>query len=149
MKPENPIDGPETDLFGNPSEPLKDPRGRPAFAKSKENQQVVIDLVGQKFTRVEIAEYLGCDEKTLRKHFSRELEKGVTLLRGQAALVRASKMRMGNMAATKAILDEADLSTGQRKQPKPQAPKGKKERLIDSASKPPSGWGDLLNGKPN
>ena len=39
----------EFDLFGNPVEPMRDLRGRPSFAKNKENQQLVVGFLGDFF----------------------------------------------------------------------------------------------------
>ena len=79
MKPENSTADPETDLFGNPLLPMKNPRGRKAYAKSKANQKLVVDLRGGGMTHGAITIVPGCDEKTLRKYYSRGLHEGAIL----------------------------------------------------------------------
>ena len=154
MKPENSISDLETDLFGNPLLPMKDPRGRKAYAKSKENQELVVNLRAFGKTHADIATVLGCDEKTLRKYYSRELSEGALLVEAEAISVLVRKMRTGNIAATKQVLEMSGLQTVPRKKPLPAEPKpeqlGKKAALEKSAGEVPSGWGDLLgDGKPN
>lgn len=153
MKPENSTADLETDLFGNPLLPMKDPRGRKAYAKSKANQELVVDLRAGGMTHGEIATVLGCDEKTLRKYYSRELHEGAILVQAEAIRVMMRKMRTGNMAATKQVLEMASLQNTPTKKPQAAEPKpeplGKKALLEKGASEVPSGWGDLLgDGKP-
>jgi AraC-like DNA-binding protein len=135
------------DLFGHPVRPLRDPRGRPSFAKSKENQMLVMTLRARGWSHAQIAAFMGCDDKTLRKHFSRELEHGALFLEGIAMQALVRKMEEGHVGATKevlAITKAAVAPTGQAK-PKPAAPIGKKETLRRDAEAPPTSWGDLLN----
>lgn len=143
--------GVEVDLLGDPLMPLKDPRGRPAFAKSKENQLLVISLRGAGWSQEEIAAFMRCDPKTLRRHFSRELDHGATFLDGLAVQVLVRKMMEGNVGAAKAVREltaaRAPKAKGDGK-PKPApAPLGKKDRQKLEAHDMPAGWGDLLQGK--
>ncbi len=94
--------GVDVDLLGLPLLPLKDPRGRPAFAKTQENQMVVMTLRAKGQSVGEIATFLRCDEKTVRKHFSRELDAGASLLEGIAMQVLVRKMLEGSVGATRA-----------------------------------------------
>lgn len=150
MKPENSTTDLGTDLFGNPLLPMKDPRGRKAYAKSKENQQLVTDLVAGGMTHAKIATVLGCDEKTLRKYYSRELDEGDVIVEAEAISVLMHKMRTGNMAATKQVLEMVSLRRMPSKKFQPAEPKpeplGKKALQEKSAADVPSGWGDLLGG---
>ncbi|MGR6743522.1 hypothetical protein, partial [Aeromonas veronii] len=75
----------------------------------------------------------GCDEKTLRKHFSRELDDGADLIEGMALEVTLKKMRSGNSVATARILEIVDRGRIEPPAPKPKedprpGPRGKKEQ---------------------
>jgi len=141
----------ELDLFGRPIEALKDRRGRPSYAKSKENQELVTVLRCANWSHERISRYIGCDEKTLRKHFSRELDAGADIVEAEALMVTYQKMRQGNSVATGRILDLADkaqLATPQRRSvPAPKAERlGKKAQLEQDAQTGhrDSGWSELL-----
>ena len=142
----------ELDMFGHPVEPIKDRRGRPTYAKSKENQELVTVLRCANWSHERIARYIGCDEKTLRKHFSRELEAGADIVEAEALMVTYRRMRQGNSVATGRILELADktqIASPQRKAPPKQekAPKlGKKEQLeVDALhGHQNNDWGNLL-----
>jgi hypothetical protein len=95
----------DLDMFGFPSSPIKDRRGRPSFSKSRENQQLVALLRAAGWNQARIAGYMGCDEKTLRKNFSRELRDGLDLIEGMALEVTFAKMKAGNSVATSRIFD--------------------------------------------
>jgi hypothetical protein len=95
----------EYDLFGRPIMPIKDRRGRPSFAKNNENQELVCLLRAAGWTQARIAGYLGCDEKTLRKNFSRELQDGADQIEGMALEVTLKKMKSGNSVAISRIFD--------------------------------------------
>lgn len=146
---ENSLSGPKTDLFGNPLLPLKDPRGRKAYSKSKENQLLVIDLRAAGMKHSEIALVLGCDEKTLRKYYSRELEEASILVQAEAVRVLMHKMRTGNLSATRQVLEISSLQHAPKKTKQVESrpePVGKKRQLDEAAADVPEGWGDLLGG---
>lgn len=138
------------DLLGDPVQAIRDPRGRPAFAKSKENQLLVISLRGAGWTQPQIATYMRCDEKTLRKHFSRELDAGALFLDGMAIQVLVKKMLDGHVGATKEIREIAAAGNAPRRagdvDKAAAAMLGKKEQLAKDARLPPKEWGDLLPG---
>ncbi len=71
---------------------MKNPRGRKAYAKSKANQKLVVDLRAGGMTHGEIAIVPGCDEKTLRKYYSREPREGAILVQAEATCVIMRKM---------------------------------------------------------
>lgn len=134
------------DLLGDPYRPLRDPRGRPSFAKSKENQLLVINLRAAGWSEDQIATFMQCDPKTLRKHFSRELAHGALFLEGIALQGLTKKALEGNVGALKEVLAIARAANAPKapaRQTKP-APMGKKEQQANDAAKPPQGWGDLL-----
>lgn len=136
----------EYDLFGNPVEPLRDRRGRPSFAKTVENQRVVIDLASYGWNAERIGQFLGCDRKTVVKHFSRELESGKTLVEGEAILVQTALMRRGKLRAVEKVLTRtAAVPVGAAKGKAP--PKGKKETLSDAAAEPPGAWATVLTDR--
>ncbi len=142
-------DGVDLDMFGNPVQPYRDPRGRRKWSKSIENQRIVSDMRGAGKTQDEICEVLGCDPKTLRKYYSRELDHGALFLEFEALQVLKKRMMEGNVAAAKAILEIARASNAPKTRAPSQADKqsklGKKETLRRDAEAPPTSWGDLLN----
>lgn len=138
----------DVDLFGNPLLPIRDRRGRPSFAKTKENQDFVAVRSAAGWSQKAIAAALGCDEKTLRLHFSRELHEGKLIIEGLCLDVLLRKVREGHTpsvrqlreqvnsvapAAPKAKLEEDDLPE----------PVGKKEQAILDAQQVPDDWGDI------
>jgi hypothetical protein len=142
-------EGVELDLLGDPLRPIRDPRGRPSFAKSKENQQLVISLRAAGWTQDQIATFIGADAKTLRKYFSRELDHGALFLEGMAMQVLVKEMLRGNVTATKRVLEIAQAANAPKGKPdaKPErlASVGKKAQLAIDAQRPSQGWGDLVN----
>lgn len=142
-------EGRDLDLFGEPVRAIRDPRGRPAYAKTKENQLLVITLRGAGWSQEDIATHMGCDAKTLRKHFSRELDAGALLLEGMALQVLVQRMREGSIPAAKEVHRITSTRAPRAaKQAKPQAP-GKKEQASKAAHAAPQGWGDLIDGPLN
>lgn len=142
--------GCDLDLFGNPSLPLRDPRGRPQFAKSKENQMLVITLAARGWSAEQIGPFMGASPNTIRKHFLRELEHGALFLEGMAMQVLVKKaIGEGHAPSVSKLLEMTEARTAP-KSPKPKVePKapalGKKQVLDENAKTPPQGWGDLLN----
>ncbi|WP_411033830.1 hypothetical protein [Shinella sp. BYT-45] len=138
------------DMFGLPMLPIKDRRGRPSYAKSKENQELVTVLRTAGWNQERIARQLGCDVKTLRKYFSRELDAGADIVEAEALMVTYRKMRQGNSVATGRILDLADkaqMALPQRRQPAEKPVRlGKKEQAdVDARSGHENNeWGNLL-----
>jgi hypothetical protein len=140
-------EAPELDLLGDPYRPLRDPRGRPSYAKTKENQLLVINLRAAGWSQEQIATFVGCDPKTLRKNFSRELDHGALMLEGIALQVLTKRALEGNVGAAKEVLAIARAGNAPKsstRPPKP-IPVGKKEQLTRDARVPSQGWGDLLD----
>ncbi|RAI44716.1 helix-turn-helix domain-containing protein [Rhodoplanes roseus] len=143
---------PDVDLFGAPVTAIRERWGRPSFAKTKENQELVCLLRASGWTQQRICRYLGCDEKTLRKYFSRELEEGADRIEGMALEVLLKKMRLGDRLSATKLLELID-DKGNPAPPVPraapkEAPLGKKAQLEAEARTGHSatGWGDLLEG---
>ena len=137
----------ERDLLGDPIRPIRDPRGRPSYAKSKENQLLVIQYRGSGCTEAEVAVLMGCDPKTLRKHFSRELDHGALFLDAMMTEVLVKKALGGHVGAAKEVREMTQTRArkgAQKPEPKP-VPLGKKAATAAEAKTPPSAWGDLLN----
>lgn len=137
----------ELDLFGAPLTQVRDRWGRPSFKTTKENKEFVAARVAMGWTQKRIAAAIGCDEKTLRKNFSRELEHGRDIIEGMAIDVLMHKMRQGNGPAITKVLeriDMADLKTKPEPQKKP-APLGKKDQLRAAAHEPVGSWAETLN----
>lgn len=144
----------DVDLFGRPAVPLRDPRGRKSFRKSKANQEFVESASAAGRTQEHIAAELGCDPKTLRKNFSRELKSGRARIEMEIIQVMRMKMQQGNVSAARLlreILGTADAEdilkkrAGDRQAPAP----GKKEqaRLDASDAMMTGAWSDLT--RPN
>lgn len=151
FSPKSQGDVAETDLFGAPITQIRERWGRPSYGKSKENQELVALLRTKGWSHERIARYLGCDEKTLRKHYSRELEHGADMIEAMALQVTLQKMREGNSVATGRILELADRAN-LVVPPKPDKPSvikekpGKKEQAnIDARTAHEDGeWGSVL-----
>lgn len=94
---------PELDMFGNPSLPIRDRRGRPSFKKDKENQDFVAVRIAAGWSQRRISENMGIDEKTLRKHFSRELEFGAVFIEGVVLDVLLRRTREGHAPSVRQL----------------------------------------------
>lgn len=151
MDSENSGDTPGTDLFGNPILPLRDRRGRPSFKKDKENQDFVAVRAAAGWSQAMIAQALGCDEKTLRKYFSRELSGGQLIVEGMCLDVLLRKVREGHAPSIRQLQERMDRVAAPPPPPKPgdqdkpEAPLGKKEQRLRDAETPADGYGDLYN----
>jgi predicted transcriptional regulator len=140
------------DLFGLPVQPIRDRRGRPSFAKTKENQMFVAARAAAGWSHERIATDMGINDDTLRKHFSGELQNGRVYLEGMMIDVLTQRMREGHVPSIrmlKEIIDphpeRAAKGAGDKK---PKVPAlGKKEAAAAAAKQPPMGWGDLLEGE--
>ena len=139
-------EGVELDLLGDPIRPIKDPRGRPAFAKTQENQLLVLSLRGAGWSQADIATYLRCSEKTLRKHFSRELDHGAVLLDGMAVQVLVKKMLQGHVGAAKQVREftQARAPRDDKGSPAKAPALGKKAQADRDATRPTDDWSELL-----
>lgn len=147
------------DLFGHPVEPIRDRRGRPCFRKDKQNQDFVMSRVADGWAHKRIAEDMGIDEKTLRKHFSRELENGATFMRGVLLDVLVQRVRAGHVPSVRLLAEfmkEAGPVAPRSQRPaegpkaEPNRPLGKKEAAILDAQNIPDDYGDIfdrLNGR--
>ena len=144
---------PAHDLLGDPIDTHKDSWGRPGFKKTVENQYLVRVLKTAAWSNERISRRLGCDVKTLRKHFSLELAEATDVLEAEALVQIADRMREGNVSAARQILTMAEKGRAAPPQPaketEPEAeqdkPLGKKDALTQLAKIPTGGWGGLLN----
>lgn len=142
--------GVDLDLFGNVTGPIKDPRGRPSYAKSKENQLLVGTLAAAGWNQEQIGAYMQCDPKTLRKYFSRELNHGGLFLEGMALQVLVKKMAEGHIGATNKVIDivgrdpRAQGGKGKPAEKPKSPPLGKKDQAILDAQDVPQGWAEIM-----
>lgn len=153
MADENHGQEPDRDLFGNPLEPLRDRRGRPSFGKTKENQDFVAVRAAMHWSHARIAEALGCDEKTLRKYFSRELREGAMIIEGMCLDVTLRRVREGHMPSVRMMQERLERvaappppskpAAGEEDAPEDVRPLGKKQQQLAAASQPVAGYGDL------
>lgn len=146
------------DLFGQPIQPIRDRRGRPSYKKDKENQTFVSARAAAGWTHKAIADNMGIDEKTLRKHFSRELTDGAIHIRGMIIDVlvhRAQEGHVPSIRLLREILDEAgpvaprnhagrEPEGDEDGEEEPKASVGKKEQRILDAQSVPDDYGDIL-----
>lgn len=143
------------DLFGQPVQPIRDRRGRPSFAKTKENQDFVAVRIAAGWSQKRIAEDMGIDEKTLRKYFSRELEFGATFVDGVMLDVLMRKVREGHTPSIRQLrerLVDAAPQAPRRPEANPDQddddadrPMGKKEQARAAAQKVPENYGDIFD----
>lgn len=143
----------ETDLLGDPVEMRNDHLGRSEFKKTEENQQFVCILRARKWSYERIAKSVGCDVKTLRKHFSRELESAADIIEAEALKTILQRNKDGNVTAANRMMSFAEEARALPPAEKPEeetatgpaeAPLGKKEKTLASAQNPPANWGKLL-----
>lgn len=144
--------GKDFDLFGNPVEPLRDRRGRPSFKKTKENQDFVAVRAAAGWTQENIASALGCDPKTLRANFSRELHGGALIIEGLCLDVLLQKVRSGHTPSVNALqarLDRTANPPAPKKPEQPQEPElGVKAKRLQDAAKPDLDYGELYDRLP-
>lgn len=96
--------GTDVDLLGDPWTEARDPRGRKRHKRSKEVAETVAVLRASGATVEEIAARTVLDEKTLRKYYSRELDKGPALARDVLVEKLWAKAMEGNVSAAKVVL---------------------------------------------
>jgi predicted transcriptional regulator len=151
VKHENPSQAFDIDMFGNPSRPLRDRRGRPSFAKSKENQEFVAVRAAAGWSQNRIADALGCDDDTLRKHFSGELENGRMIVEGVMLDVLMRKVREGHVPSIRQLQERMDATAPAAPHKKKdeassedkKVAKGKKEQRLDDAQNVPDEYGSI------
>ena len=146
------------DLLGDPVDLRHDNIGAPPFEITEEKQLLVATLAAAKWTQERIARYLGCDPKTLRKHFSRELDQAADLIEGKAIEHLLANLGKGSIGAVRKVLEIS--KDGRALPPAPKsaegakaeveaeaeaAPLGKKAQMAEAAKNPTAGWGELLN----
>jgi len=147
MKQKNQQEQFKVDLFGAPVGQIRERWGRPAYKKTKENQELVASLRAIGWTKKRIATEMGCDEDTLTKHFSVELDQGPDRVRVLMLQALVAKVKQGNTAAIRMLQNLTDptppLNRGKVKQP----PLGKKDQLERNAKAPveDAEWGELLD----
>ncbi len=156
MDHENSEAGQGVDLFGEPLLPIRDRRGRRSYAVSKENQRFVASRAADGWTHEMIAEDMGVDPKTLRKHFSRELSSGRVFMVGEMLDILHRRAREGHVPSVKALLDRYEDAgpVAPRKRsvveddddaPADDKPLGKKEQAVLEAQKVPDNYGDIFS----
>lgn len=154
---ENPEAVRDIDLFGQPVDPIRDRRGRPSYKKDKANQDFVMVRAAAGWTHRRIAEDMGIDEKTLRKHFSRELEHGAVFVDGLMLDVLMRRVREGHAPSIRQLrerLTEAGPQAPRSGKSAPSdndeaeeekaAPLGKKEQRLQDAQVIPEDYGDIF-----
>lgn len=147
------------DLLGDPVDPGHGLQGRPQHVATDENRCKVILLLAFDKTLNDVAAALGITQKTLRKHYSRELkirEGAKHRLEGELLAALAKAAAAGKVAAVDKLfkrIDQHELNRVANRPGKPAAPAakeeklGKKETALRDArhAHKETGWGELLN----
>jgi hypothetical protein len=128
----------------------KDKGGRPGHAPDDRSRQMVEVLSGFGIPQDKIADVIGVDGKTLRKHYAREVQRGAATV--EAKLVGNLLKLAGGSDGTalKAIMFALQCRFGWSlyapPPPEPKRPLGKKEQLQMEAETAHAGnsWGELL-----
>jgi hypothetical protein len=132
------------DLFGNPWLEPKDSRGRKAHAFDKEVAEKIIKSRGTGASTEAVAMFVGLDEKTLRKYYSRQLKIGAEVYRLMLVDRLDAQSASNNTSATKALLaltqrgeaQAAREAVDERGKVEPRsAPLGKKEERQQAAER--------------
>lgn len=74
---------------------MKNPGGRPSYKPTDKDRRTVKVLAGFGTSHEDIAQTIGIDPKTLRKHFRKELDAGV--IEANAKVAQSLFMRATNM----------------------------------------------------
>jgi AraC-like DNA-binding protein len=139
------------DLLGDPVDPNHGRRGRPRHVATEENRRRVMVLLAFDWSEEKIAGALGITDKTLRRHYFRELKvKVAARWRVEAKLLShlMSEVEAGNVSAMDRFfkrLDRHDLTlAGGTRRPARQARVGLKEqrRLAAHTAHEATDWGD-------
>jgi hypothetical protein len=134
------------DLLGDPLRELRDPRGRKKLKVSKELRERVAILSAGGMDREDIADAIGCSERTLRTYFLPELNEGKSAKRAEAVAKLFELGMSGSVPALKAF-----LALGVKTDTMPRMPRepklGKKDQLLKDAETAhhSSGWGELVH----
>jgi hypothetical protein len=145
------------DLLGFPMSEPKDPRGRKRHKRLPQVAETVALLRGAGHTEDEIAAIVGLSDKTVRKYYSRELQKGPKIIRGVLTVSLFAQAKKGKAAAARLVREI--LADGDAAVPLPPGlhtpaadtdddePLGKKAAADRDAKTAHEGtkWGRLLN----
>ncbi len=130
-------------------------RGRPEFKPTKAVRRKVEECVAAGMSQDAIARAIGCDPKTLLKHFPDELATGLAKKKAEAIalLWKAAKGRKPNVAAVKKLIEmhaitEAAGAAGDPEKPAAIPNDGKlgKKRLAQIAATQVGGEGSEWGG---
>ena len=123
------------------------PRGRKCYKPTRVQRTRVEELIAIGMTQSNIAASLGIDQRTLSKHFPRELRDGAAKKRGETVKLLWLAAKKGNVAAMKTLM-ALQIEPPQRETPAlARSPKlGKKEVAQKEAESAGEGtdWGDDL-----
>lgn len=145
-------------LFGWVPRPSR-ARGRPSFEWSREKSNKIMLLFACGYTQSAVAKVIGCDMKTLRKHFSlecREQANAELVVRSGMMARLADQVEAGNVGAARQLdrmihAERMKLAAPPVAKPTRGAPpKGVKEVRKNAAYDAGMGddeWGPLLHGE--
>jgi len=166
MTDEIPAEAVHLDLLGDPVEAAYAHIGAPQFEITKANQDLVTVLSAAGWVQNRIARHIGCDPKTLRKHFSRELDRATDMIEAAALTTIAGRMAEGNVSAANRMLllvakghaavphrpaaklslsEQMAAAIAEAEALSAAKPLGKKAATQEAASNPGSAWGRILN----
>jgi hypothetical protein len=130
-------------------------RGRPPYEPSEKDRRIVEAMSGWAIPQDRIALVLGCDPKTLRKHFGTELEIGSAKLEAQLAQNLLRIAQGHDRQALIATIFALKSRFGWVEAALPPVPRerelGKKEAAMRAAHSPPEDleWEELLSHRAN
>jgi hypothetical protein len=135
------------DLLGDPLREIRDPRGRKKLKVTNALREHVAVLRAGGLEREEIADAIGCCEKTLRTYFLPQLNEGKSAKRAEAIAKLFELGMAGSVPALKAFLALGVKADAIPKLPK-EARLGKKDQARQDAHTAHRGgrWGELLEG---
>lgn len=118
MTEKSPAEAGDTDLFGDPWTPPKDPRGRKAHVRKPQIAEKIAVLRATGATEEEIEARIGLSVKTIRKYYSRELDGGPQLIEAlvnERMFAEAMKGKVGAARFVKEQLEKGRATVaGQR-----------------------------------
>ena len=124
-------------------------RGRPAYEPSDKDRRIVEMMAGWAIPEHRIANVIGIDPKTLRKHYRTELDVGHSKLEAQLAqnLLRIAQGHDRQALIATIFALKTRFGWMEATPPPKEQPLGKKEQMQENARRAGEGssrWGDLL-----
>jgi hypothetical protein len=129
---------------------IKNKGGRPAYQATAKDRNAVLVLSGAGLDQEKIALVVGCDAKTLRKHYGEEIKVGAAKLEAMCVQTIAQCLQAGGSTGLRAAHMLVTMRFGWSQYAPPQSQRaalGKKEQLNLAAENghTDTSWGDLVH----